>query len=78
MKTKRYIHEMVLSQDSLSLTKPLPHAEGRGARVHILALGDVGATLLLGLKVLGKSFIAHSAVATGGFSLIYWICQMLK
>ena len=29
----------------------------------------------LGWKMLGKSFIAHSAVATGGFSLIYWICQ---
>lgn len=28
-----------------------------------------------GWKMLGKSFIAHSAVATGGFSLIYWICQ---
>lgn len=29
----------------------------------------------IGWKTLGKSFIAHSAVATGGFSLIYWICQ---
>ena len=29
----------------------------------------------IGWKMLGKSFIAHSAVATGGFSLIYWICQ---
>ena len=29
----------------------------------------------IGWKSLGKSFIAHSAVATGGFSLIYWICQ---
>lgn len=29
----------------------------------------------IGWKLLGKSFIAHSAVATGGFSLIYWICQ---
>lgn len=28
-----------------------------------------------GWRMLGKSFIAHSAVATGGFSLIYWICQ---
>lgn len=28
-----------------------------------------------GWKMLGKSFIAHSAVATGGFSLVYWICQ---
>jgi uncharacterized membrane-anchored protein YitT (DUF2179 family) len=29
----------------------------------------------IGWKMLGKSFIAHSAVATGGFSVIYWICQ---
>ena len=29
----------------------------------------------IGWKTLGKSFIAHSAIATGGFSLIYWICQ---
>ena len=29
----------------------------------------------IGWKLLGKPFIAHSAVATGGFSLIYWICQ---
>ena len=29
----------------------------------------------IGWKALGKSFIAHSAVATCGFSLIYWICQ---
>ena len=28
-----------------------------------------------GWKMLGKSFIAHSAVATGGFSCVYWICQ---
>ena len=29
----------------------------------------------IGWKTLGKPFIAHSAVATGAFSLIYWICQ---
>lgn len=29
----------------------------------------------IGWKMLGKSFIAHSAVATGGFSIVYWICQ---
>ena len=28
-----------------------------------------------GWRMLGKSFIVHSAVAAGGFSLIYWICQ---
>ena len=29
----------------------------------------------IGWKTLGKPFIAHSAVATGAFSLFYWICQ---
>lgn len=29
----------------------------------------------IGWKMLGKSFIAHSAVATGAFSLVYWFCQ---
>lgn len=29
----------------------------------------------IGWKMLGKPFIAHSAVATAGFSLIYWLCQ---
>lgn len=29
----------------------------------------------IGWKTLGKPFIAHSAVATAGFSLVYWVCQ---
>lgn len=29
----------------------------------------------IGWKILGKPFIIHSALATGGFSLVYWICQ---
>ena len=29
----------------------------------------------IGWKTLGKPFIVHSAVATAGFSLAYWICQ---
>lgn len=29
----------------------------------------------IGWKSLGKPFIAHSAVATAGFSVTYWICQ---
>ena len=29
----------------------------------------------IGWKALGKPFIAHSAVATAGFSVTYWICQ---
>lgn len=30
----------------------------------------------IGWKLLGKSFIAHSIVATSGFALVYRICQM--
>ncbi len=51
---KRYIHELAPSPAPLRLAKSLPRG---GARVHILALGDVGATLLLGLKVLGSGTI---------------------
>ena len=29
----------------------------------------------IGWKTLGKPFIAHSAVATVGFSVSYWVCQ---
>lgn len=29
----------------------------------------------IGWKTLGKPFIAHSIIATGGFSAVYWICQ---
>ena len=29
----------------------------------------------IGWRALGKPFISHSAVATAGFSLAYWICQ---
>jgi len=51
---KRYIHELAPVSAPLCLAKSLPCG---GARVHILALGDVGATLLLGLKVLGGGTI---------------------
>lgn len=53
---QRYIHELTPSPAELRLAAPLP-MKGRGSRVHILALGDVGATLLLGLKVLGGGTI---------------------
>lgn len=29
----------------------------------------------IGWKTMGKPFIAHSAVATAGFSVTYWLCQ---
>lgn len=54
---KRFLRELAPAQASLCLAKSLPRAEDRRARVHILALGDVGATLLLGLKVLGTGII---------------------
>lgn len=57
MTIKKSLRELCPAQISLQLKRPLPQAEGRGARVHILALGDVGATLLLGLKVLGAGTI---------------------
>ena len=30
---------------------------------------------LLGYKMLGREFLIYSAVSTGGFSLVYWICE---
>ena len=54
---KRFLRELSPAQEPLFLAKSLPQAESRGARVHILALGDVGATLLLGLKVLGAGTV---------------------
>ena len=50
----RRLSELAPDGVSLSLRRPLPCG---GARVHILALGDVGASLLLGLKVLGGGVI---------------------
>lgn len=54
---KRYISELAAGGADLHLAKSLPSGCAGGARVHILALGDVGATLLLGLKVLGGGTI---------------------
>ena len=53
----RSLRELNPVLTDLHLAKSLPAGQGRGARVHILALGDVGATLLLGLKVLGGGTI---------------------
>ena len=57
MSIKTSLRELCPVQVPLRLISPLPQSENRGARVHILALGDVGATLLLGLKVLGAGTI---------------------
>lgn len=51
---RRRISELAPDGDPLILPRPL---KKEGNRVHILALGDVGATLLLGLKVLGGGLV---------------------
>jgi len=53
MKT-RSIKELCLDADCLELAAPLKKS---GYKVNLLALGDVGATLLLGLKTLGVGVI---------------------
>lgn len=53
MKT-RSIKELCLDADCLELAVPLKRS---GYKVNLLALGDVGATLLLGLKTLGAGVI---------------------
>lgn len=51
----RRISELVADGPcKLQLPRPI---KGKGNRVHLLALGDVGATLLLGLKTLGSTVI---------------------
>lgn len=51
---ERYITELYRDTEELWLPEPL---KCRGSRVHLLALGDVGANLLLGLKLLGGHVI---------------------
>lgn len=55
---RNYIHELCPEADSLKLPFPLKKS---GMRVNIAALGDVGATLLLGLKLLGGEISTRSA-----------------
>lgn len=52
--TKKYIHELCQSSEALVLPRSL---KNNGYSVNIIALGDVGATLLLGLKLLGGDII---------------------
>ncbi|MDO4396646.1 MAG: lactate dehydrogenase [Clostridia bacterium] len=52
--SKRYITELFKEMEELKLPVPL---KGKGNRVHLLALGDVGANLLLGLKLMGAPVI---------------------
>ena len=51
---KRHIWELCPESEALSLPSPL---KASGFKVNIIALGDVGATLLLGLKLLGGGLI---------------------
>ena len=52
--TKRSICELAPGADELKMPSLLKR---KGFRVNILALGDVGATLLMGLKILGGGLI---------------------
>ena len=56
---KRSIWELAPDADELKLAAPLKH---KGLRVNILALGDVGATLLLGLRVLGGGLVERIGI----------------
>lgn len=38
------------------------HASKRKKRIHLLAVGDVGSTLLIGLKLLGGDYISHIGI----------------
>ena len=56
---KRSIWELAYDADKLCLTSPL---KKKGMRVNILALGDVGAALLIGLKTLGGGLIERIGI----------------
>ena len=56
---KRSIWELAPGADELKLPSPL---KSKGFRVNILALGDVGATLLMGLKILGGGLIERIGI----------------
>ncbi len=56
---KKHIHELCPFADSLNLPLPL---KKKGYSVNIIALGDVGATLLLGLKLLGGDVIDNIGI----------------
>ena len=64
MKEVYYIHEL---PERAGITAPLtlsgrPFEPGKKARVHILALGDVGTTMLIGLRLLGAEDIASIGI----------------
>jgi len=54
LQVKRSVTELCPDRDCLTITKEL---KGHGYKVNLVALGDVGANLLLGLKLLGSELI---------------------
>lgn len=56
---KRSIWELAPGADELKLAVPLKR---KGFRVNLLALGDVGATLLMGLRILGGGLIGRIGI----------------
>lgn len=56
---RRSVFELAPETEKLELPKPLKDG---GYRVNIAALGDVGATLLLGMKLLGGKLIASIGI----------------
>lgn len=56
---RRSIFELVPEASQLRLAEPIKHS---GIRVNLLALGDVGATLLMALKVLGGGLIERIGI----------------
>lgn len=56
---RRSIFELVPEASQLKLAEPIKHS---GIRVNLLALGDVGATLLMALKVLGGGLIERIGI----------------
>ncbi len=56
---RRSIWELASEASDLRLAEPLRHS---GLRVNLLAMGDVGATLLMGLKVLGGGLIERIGI----------------
>lgn len=58
-KTERYVDELCLQMEELKLPVPLKKT---GNTVNILALGDVGANLLMGLHILGEGIISDIGI----------------
>ena len=58
---KRSVWELCKDAQPLSLSRPLEERLG-SIRLNLIALGDVGATLLLGLRLLGGDILASIGI----------------